>query len=861
MSLRPPHAAGSAGMLALLCVPALSQGFVDRTGDVNLLHERATGFDRLGTTIIFDWLQRGIALGDIDGDDDLDVVCCGGVLENTVLRNDGGVFTDVSGAAGIEVGELDAAPALADFDGDGDLDLAIGVVESGGGLAAVPGANRFYRNDGSGVFEEITTLTATVGGGHTVAHLWSDLDRDGLLDLLASEMFGGPNLVYRNNGDGTFSEVGASLGLDAAGMTHVTGLLDVDGDGWDDVLVGNDFIAGNWALLPTNTGDLHLRGRSDGTWLDVSAGSGADLARGIRGIAIGDVDYDGAMDVYKTDVLANHLLINQGWPGGGAWLEQQDFYGVAADLVPDPFAPPATGRAIGWGAVFMDFDFDLWLDLFLVNGQTPGIHPTLQFSPRGQRNFLWTGDGPGSSFTFTDETAALGLLDEVDDRALAVGDVDDDGDVDILIGPTAGFLRYFENQIDPAGQGWLRVDPVCGTSAPGGFGVKARFTDSLGFVHERVIGQDGATASQHASSAYFGLGNETSVDLEVEFPSGVTLSLPATAPNQAIAAVEPEIVRPNRRTMPIAAAGPAPPPVVGPARTLPVPFDPQDAYEVRVFAHDQAGNALGDTAVVTIDVPGLVPLTPVTSVQGNEFLRLFSPPSTPGAFRAEVTIDGWTVGIRPRVHLFDPNDASGTTARVVPTAVRAASADTFTVTVAPKDAAGIALGPGRPLGFAVAGLTPLAGPTDLGDGRYRATFPAPAAAGAHPIAVTLDDVPLGLGLEVEAAGPPDLAFTQLLVDVPNEALSASPHQLKLKAVPRDVNGFHLGPAADVQIGVSTDPGSAPVALKTGTFPAGQPDGEFVFVLEKPLAFPPVSASGSFTLTVEGVLLSTTPFAF
>ena len=844
----------SLGLLVPTAFAGPPQGFVERASEVGLVHELATGFDEIGNLSLLipdvhlvDWAQRGLAVADFDGDGDPDVVAAGGVLPNTVLRNDGGLFTDVTAAAGIEVGAFDTAPALADFDLDGDLDLYIGVLDQGSmGGVVIPGRGRMYRNLGGGVFEEISTLAGAPGGGYTIFSQWVDLDSDGLLDLALSEFYNAENRFYRNNGDGTFTDVGADLGLDSHGSTHVTGAADGDQDGVLDLFVGNDWGASTIAQLDgINDIDKFYRGQKDAPFLDISAGSGADQLGGIMGLAFGDVNYDGRLDMYKTDLGENRMVVNFGYPAGPPWTEEAAYYGVEAHPVPDPETSPPTNKAVGWGAVFLDVDFDLWLDLFTVNGQVG------KAAPYGQRNFLWTGDGPGAGFTLTDRTAEFGLYDEIDDRCLAVGDYDADGDLDLIVAPTSGFLRYFENQVDRAGQGWLAVRPVCGTSAPGGFGVMARFTDSLGYPHVRQIGLDGNTASQNENLAYFGLGDETAVDLEVEFPSGLILTFPATAPNQTVVAVEPELVRPSARTLPI-----GPSPIQPGSNRQPTPVAPADLYAVSAFAHDASGNPLDETATVTIETPGLVAVSGVLHVQGNEFRRYFRAPVSPGAYRTEVTFDGWTVKIRPRIHFFDPSDTSGTEVAVRPAAVRAGSTDTFEVVVAPKTDDGLSLGPGLLVNIDVPGATALSGTLDLGDGRYRATFEAPAVTGLYGVSVSKDGVPLAAGAELEAAGVADPAVTDLHLEPPDPLASANRAQYRLLLTPRDAAGRRLGPMADVE--VTAVPTAGSVSVRGDLYPFGQRDGDFPVLVQKPDFH---SVSGVLEVRVDGQLLGVVPYAF
>ena len=847
-------------LFLLLAVPASGQGFVERSAELDIVHEVATGFDRIGASAVVDWTQRGLALADFDGDGDPDLICCGGLLPNSVLRNDGGTFVDVTSTAGIEVGDFDTAPCLADVDGDGDLDLYVAVLAGGadGSGLGLPARGRMYRNDGSGIFTEVSDLAATPGRGHSLFAQWADLDSDGLVDLLVSEFYNVPNVYYRNNGDGTFTDLSVETGLDTTGATHVTCIVDSDDDGISDVMVGNDFVIAEWLDFPNNIGDRHLAGQEDGTWLDVSVDSGFDHERGIMGLTVGDVDYDGRFDIYKADVGQNRLTLNRGWPGGEAWLgEEQEVYGVAVEFAPWPDDPGEMGKAVAWGAVFVDLDFDLWLDLFVVNGMVPGIHIGTEFSPRKQPNNFLRGEGPATGFTFTDQTQAFGLYDEIDDRCLAVGDPDQDGDIDLFIQPTTGSLRYFENQVDPQGQGWLMVQPICQTSAPGGFGVEVEFTDSFGYPHIRQIGQDGPTASQHENFAYFGLGDETAVDLTVTFPSGIQLDLPALAPNQRIQPVEPKLIEVNARTLPIGLN-----PTLPGNRNAPTLALPADLYAVTVWAHDSAGNALDENATVAIETPGLTPKTPVLHLGGNQFRRYFDVPDAPGEFRAQVTIDGWDVKIRPRIIFFDPDDVTGTTVQLVPEAVRAGSADTVEVWVAPKAAGGVSLGSGDTVDILVGGQSPLGPVLDLGDGRYRATFAAPALPGAYAVSVLVNGMALPAPDPLlEAGGTTVNAQSSFILETPNINTSAAPHQLKLLVNPRDKNGWRLGPDAALSVVPVADPGTAEITVRSDLHPGGQGDGDHVFILEKPSTVPPTAVSGTLELWVDGQLQVLIPYTF
>jgi len=845
--------------LLFLLAAAPAQTFVDRTDELGIVHEHNPGFDRIGEhPWLHDWSQSGIALGDLDGDDDLDVVACGGPLPLHVLRNDGATFTDVTDASGVASGGIARVPALGDVDNDGDLDLFLGTVERGEG--DVGGDSRLFVNDGTGVFTDVSEVAGTFGAGHTIHAKFADLDNDGLLDLWTGEFHGTPNHWYRNNGDLSFTEMGALMELDVGGSTHVLAVADTDGDGWLDGFVGNDFSATRMADLVINSGDAMIQGQPDGTMIDVSGGSGYDVETGIMGLTVADVDYDGLLDVYKTDAGPNDLVLNQGWPGSGTpWLDQTGAFGVLVDAVPDPQNPGEDGVAISWGCAFFHADLDPWLDLYVANGMVAGPFETENQHTRFQQDYFFVGQGPSQAFAFADETQNYGLLRQVDARGIAVGDVDGDGDLDLFVSATAGPLCYFENQLDRAGQGWLKVVPDPLTSNRDGAGTLVSWTDALGLPHLRQIGSDGPTASQNPNVAHFGLGTEASVDVTVAFRSGITRTIAGVAPDTVLTVTEPELVRLSTRTLPIASqAGPG---------------DPTEVV-VTAFAHDASGTPLDATADVTIEADGLVATTPVTNVGGNEFSRTFAAPQAAGSHRVEVAFDGFAPRISPRVHAYGSPTIGASTVRVRPEAVRAGSDDTFTVRIAPKDAAGVSVGSGLPLVLEpLAGEPSLTGTIDLGNGLYEATYAAPRAPGLYPIDLTMGPTSLPAVATIEVGGAPEgvdpngvgtpggpvqQTASDVYIEDPNPVNSATPHQFKVLVTPRDLAGRRLGPRTRVAVEVAADAGTAPVALRRL---APLDGGEFPLILEKeppPFADP---ATGTLTIRADGRLVATVPYDF
>ena len=820
--------AGSAGAQA-------QAQFQERAQAVGLVHESIKGLDRVGMLAsMLDWIQTGAAMGDLNGDGTLDVIACGRFGGTRVFLNQGGVFTDATAAAGVNTSDLDNCVALGDYDGDGDLDLFLGVHDALEG--AVPVHDRLYRNDGTAHFTEVTGAIDTGGGGHTICAKFIDTDYDGDLDLYLSQFNGTANQLHINNGDGTFTERAAALGADIGGSTHVTGIADVDGDGYVDILVGNDYKVTSAANMLSNSDDVFLRNTGDGHFVDVTAGSGLELNVGVKaattmGMTFGDVNYDGALDVFRTEHGSQILALNNGWPNGSPWVQVQSDFGVETPFIFSQLVPTITGPTVGWGTKFLDADHDLWLDLFEVNGHVTGGEP------RFQRNFMHYGQGPSKQFHFEDATQQVGLLDQIDDRGLCVGDADGDGDLDLIVLPAAGLLRYFQNSASTNGAGWLKVYAETHT-----------MTDSLGYPHVRSIGADGSTGSHHEAVAHFGLGQEPAVDLAVTFPSGMTKNMLGVAPNQTLVVVEPEMIRLSSNKLVSELAGGT------------------QGLTVTAFAFDPSGSRLSPSAQVTIDAAGLTPLGPVMHVTGNVFQREFAPAQVPGEHRVTVSFDGWTPRIRPTASFLGRVSESATSVRLTPDCVRAGSADRFFAEVTPRDANGLALGAGHKVYMHIPGAGGIAPTllTDLRDGRYGADFIAPQQDGVlQPLfAVTgkFGYRSLDSGVKLDVGLSPSPSHTHYYEEVPDVNFASSPDLMKFKVTPRDSNGVRLGTAATATLSITPHAWSIPVVVR-GDLSGALNTGEYIFVLERQPSLVPLSASGDFTLSLDGVPVFTQTFAF
>lgn len=796
-------------LLAALAVqtPAGAQenSFVERALAAGIDHQVLSGLDELANPanglVVRDWTQTGISLGDLNGDGHVDVVLLGSLYGNAVYLGDGaGNFRRQRLPNDLNRGEIDRCAALGDYDRDGDLDIYIGAAE-GNTKGDDITRDALWEQVGPLDFADVTRRAGLGGSGRTILAHWHDLDVDGELDLYLSQFFITPNDWYRNNGNKTFTELAAERGIDDPGSAHASAMLDTDGDGDYELHVGNDFVVADVIGIVENYGDAYYDGDENGFFTNVSAGSGVAIDRAIMGLAMGDVNYDGRMDVYKTDVGANPLMLDNGWlENGTPWSDVNDFYGVANAMLPFESSQSNLGFTSGWACMFVDVDLDTYEDLYLVNGHVSGKHFDFSWLPRLQPNFLYRGTGPGNQHRFQDFTEAVGLYDEYDDRAGAWGDVDADGDVDLFAIETAGRVRFYENRLERDGRGFVSLELVAGSSAPGAPGAWARWTDSNGDVHTEHLGADGPTAGQNQPLLHFGIGTLASVDLEVHFPSGIVFDLPATAANSQLTLVEPVIYDIPSRVLPAAQIGSV-----------------AQEFEVVVTACDGFGQPLGAGALVSIDVPGLTAAAAVEDLGDGRYRRFFSSEAPAGDYRVEVDMEGFQPYVRPQLFLTGDIDPVVSRVDSEDFALSAASGQASRVTIVPCDSQGVAIGAGMTVSYELPGEGVFAA-TDQGDGSYTVDLSAPAAPGLYAPIVFADGVALVAPDLQVSDGVADASRTEVLELPPIPIQAASPDVVRVLVTPRDAAGRLLGGQHDVQLvpwapstTTSANPGAASIS--------------------------------------------------
>ncbi|MDH3285298.1 MAG: CRTAC1 family protein, partial [Acidobacteriota bacterium] len=487
----------------------------ERTG-LDALHESGAR----GAFLMPEVIPPGVALFDADGDGDLDLYVTnghGGLPDEKppadappnrfFLQEPGLKFVDATGSSGLGDRGYGMGIAVGDVDNDGDADLYLSNY----------GTDRLFLNRGDGTFDDVTAEAGIEVGGWSTSAVFFDYDLDGFLDLYVARYvlydpektctdaagrpdYCGPSLfppapdiLLRNGGDGRFTDVSERAGIRSAvgpGLGVVA--EDFDDDGWPDLYVANDAAANQLWL-----------NRGDGTFRDAALMMGAAFnLEGVpeagMGIVAEDLDGDLDLDLFVThlDGETNTLYTNLG--AGRGFDDQTGRAGLATDSV----------VRTGFGVVAQDAELDGDLDLFVVNGRVnrgervAGTTMPAPWDEFAQRNLVFVNRGDGRFESGQERGGDFAVPVEVS-RGLAAGDVDADGDVDLVVGNTEGPVRLYLNEAPREGR-WLGVratDPELGRDAIG-----ARVTLIAGGAGQlRTIKRGGSYLSSSEPVARFGL--------------------------------------------------------------------------------------------------------------------------------------------------------------------------------------------------------------------------------------------------------------------------------------------------------------------------------------------------------------------
>jgi enediyne biosynthesis protein E4 len=512
-------------------------------------------------TYIIEEMGGGCAFFDYDNDGWMDIFMVGGrTLEgipegasNRLYKNNrDGTFKDVTKEAGLWDAGWGVGVCVGDYNNDGYEDLFV----------TYYGQNKLYHNNGNGTFTDVTEKAGLkhegirFGSGCT----WVDYNKDGLLDLFVSNYVDldlahaakpsldvpncnyegvavacGPkglkapfHSLYRNNGDGTFTDVSKASGIAAIrgsyGLTAIT--FDADEDGWPDLFVACDSTP---SLLLLNNHDGTFR--EDGLLRGLAVSPQGSAQAGM-GAALGDYDLDGRLDIAKThfQLQATGLYHNL---GKGEFEDTANEVGIAGER-----------RYLGWGIAIQDLDNDGYPDLFWVTGniyaELEKVNPSFTYKcPR----ILFRNRGDGTFEQITDGAGADVNARHVS-RGCAFGDFDNDGDIDIVIMNQHEPPTLLRNDC-PRENHWIKVRLEGTKSNRSAIGARVLMRYGNKVQAQAVLSQS-SYVSSNDPRLHFGLGSETTAEIEVQWPSGAVEKYPHQAANRLVTIVEGKGVVPGR---------------------------------------------------------------------------------------------------------------------------------------------------------------------------------------------------------------------------------------------------------------------------------------------------------------------------
>ena len=498
----------------------------------------------------------GVAFYDYDNDGWLDIFLVNGTrlegfpagsepTSHLFRNNRDGTFTDVTAKAGVAHSGWGQGVCIGDYDNDGWDDLFVTYF----------GKNVLYHNNGDGTFTDVSQKAGVAGKGTrwNTGCAFVDYDRDGRLDLFVANYIdldlataplpesgpclykglmvacgppgleGGKNILYHNNGNGTFTDVSEASGILDTDSTYALGVLtaDFDNDGWPDIYVANDSAP---AVLYQN--------KKNGKFQDIALEAGCALSANGKpqagmGVSAGDYDLDGNLDILKTNFAGDtpSLYHNQ---GSGNFEDATFSAGLGAHT-----------QYLGWGCGFFDMDNDGWPDILICNGH---VYPEVDQLNAGagyvQRKLLYHNLHNGR-FADVSLQAGPGISEPTKSRGAAFGDFDNDGDTDVVVNTVNDYPQLLRCDTALANN-WIKIRTIGTKSNRSGIGARLVCTthppgDEKPHRQIDEVRSGGGYLSQNDLRVHFGLGRAERVELlEIHWPSGQVDSLKNLPPNQLI---------------------------------------------------------------------------------------------------------------------------------------------------------------------------------------------------------------------------------------------------------------------------------------------------------------------------------------
>ena len=470
-------------------------------------------------------------------------------------NNHDGTFTDVTAKSGLSTRCFAMGGAIGDYNNDGWPDLYVTCL----------GGNILYRNNGDGTFTDVTAKAGVADGRWSTGAAFGDYDGDGFVDLMVTNyvdfhlddlpgfgsapfckyrgidvqcgprgLRGAGDSLFHNNGDGTFTEVSKESGVNDPSGYYGLGVIwaDFNNTGRPDIYVAND-----------STPKFLYKNEGNGKFKDIGLESGTAVSddgseQASMGIAIGDYNHTGRPSIYVTNFSDENDLL---YRNEGDWNFKEVSYAAGVALPSLPW--------VKWGTAFVDLDNDGWLDLIAVSGH---VYPQVDSLPSGggyrEPKLLHLNQKDGT-FCDASDMAGKALQERHVSRGLAVGDLFNDGDMDVVIGDIDGGPMVLRNRGIP-GRHWVSFE-LNGTKS-NRLALNARITIVAGGMTQTdEVHSGGSYLSQNDLRIHFGLANATKIDkVEIHWPSGRSESLTNLAVDQHYTVVEAQGVVPPERARP-----------------------------------------------------------------------------------------------------------------------------------------------------------------------------------------------------------------------------------------------------------------------------------------------------------------------
>ena len=427
------------------------------------------------SNFVMEGYNSGVAIGDYNNDGLEDIYITVRQGKNKLYRNLGDHnYVEVAESAGIDYSAKGRSSIWGDLDNDGDLDLYVGNFNS---------PDLLFRNNGDGSFTDVSQLAGIQNIGWPLSVNMADVNQDGLLDIYVSNSTQ-ENVLYRNNGHLSFTNVISTSGAMDPSISMGSIFFDYDNDGDQDLYLVHDSYRAN--ILYQNTGT--------GFFVNVTATAGVGYEGLGMGVDVGDINHDGYLDLYITNLFENVLYLNN---GNGTFTDISQYCDVE-------------DRGMGWGTNFLDYNNDGFIDIYVTNDSYHSPFPNVLYKNKGDLIF---------DKMDTDDP----VLSELGGLGSATVDLNRDGKLEIIVANSGrnDYPQLFKNEMSESGH-WIAFKLEGVQSNRSAVGARIMLTTKSGKLLIREISAGSGYVSQNSLIQHFGLGTETEFEnIEIRWPNGL----------------------------------------------------------------------------------------------------------------------------------------------------------------------------------------------------------------------------------------------------------------------------------------------------------------------------------------------------